>query len=198
MKIKMEMLVAGTAMITAVAAVVVAIFQTQLMSEEAELERTHARLSVKPILWVSGNWSDNPNQPHFSIVLVNRGLGPAVIEQFSVNYKGQYLDDWDAFVEAASDGEFSIAGDNENINAWSLSTVSPGTIVPASSRVRPFGIDENVELTRALVRAGDDLKVSVCFCSIYQECWRAETTQRPSRVNSCQFDQRTYFGESNE
>ena len=47
MKMKLEFWVSVTAMITAVAAVVVAIIQTQVMREEAELERDRGVLGCQ-------------------------------------------------------------------------------------------------------------------------------------------------------
>jgi len=47
-KFNVEMLMATAAMATAIAAVVVAIIQTNIMHAEAEMEREHARVSVMP------------------------------------------------------------------------------------------------------------------------------------------------------
>jgi len=194
-KFNLEMLMAGAAMVTAVAAVVVAVIQTDIMREEAEMEREHARLSVTPSLWIVHNWSDNPEDPFFSIVLANKGLGPAIIEHFSVSYEGQPLEHWDDLVETVSDGKFSIAGENENINAWSLGGVAPGAIIPATSSFRPFQVGENASLIEALIGQSDALKVSVCFCSVYGDCWNSEDEKRPKPVDQCTFDRKTYFGD---
>lgn len=194
-KINFELIAALAATLTAIAAVVVAVVQTDIMREEAEMEREHARLSVKPSLWVVQNWSDNPDAPLFSVVLTNKGLGPAIIEHFSVSFGGKTLNHWDDLVEAVSDGEYSIAGDNENINAWSLGGVAPGAIVPATSNFTPFQIGESAELITQLISQSGALKVTVCFCSIYGDCWNAEDEKRPVPVNHCVFDRNTYFGE---
>lgn len=188
-----EMLVAGAAMLTAIAAVVVAIIQTLIMREEAVMEREHARLSVKPALAVVGSRNDDPDNPLYSIELSNQGLGPAVIEQFSVFYDGRYLNSWDELVESVSDGKYSIAGENENINGWSISGITPGTILPAGRRLLSFQVNENIDLTTSLKEASENLEVIICFCSVYQECWETRGVNRPRPVKFCRLNAETFF-----
>ncbi len=194
-KINFELIAALAATLTAIAAVVVAVVQTDIMREEAEVEREHARLSVTPSLWILRNWNNGEENPFFSVVLSNRGLGPAVIEHFSVSYNGEMLNNWDQLVESVSEGKYSIAGDNENINAWSLAGLAPGTIIPATSQYQPFRVGEKTDLIAALAGQHDALKISVCFCSVYGDCWKAADERRPQPVNHCTFDRNTYFGD---
>ena len=71
-KLNFELIAALAATLTAIAAVVVAVVQTDIMREEAEVERKPVRLSVTPSLWIVQNWSDNPDAPFFSVVLTKK------------------------------------------------------------------------------------------------------------------------------
>jgi len=94
----------------AIAAVVVAFYETSLMREQA-------RLSVKPSVWLETNSrtsnQDEENDGEFEFIINNRGLGPASLEYFTVQRDGKYIrfwQEWLSHVPLEGDDEKSITG----------------------------------------------------------------------------------------
>jgi hypothetical protein len=188
MKNKTEYIVSVTAMITAVVAVFVAILQTNVMQDESAAEREHMRLSVTPSLWLSRSILDRgeANFSTYSFAVRNQGLGPAILEKFTVAYDGEYVRDWyDLFSKISSDvdGEDKING---RLFPANTSRMAPGHIIPAGETITPIKINNDLEIITLLFKGNDKLKMSLCYCSFYQECWQVTGLNvRPEPVKIC-------------
>ena len=186
MKLKIEFWVSITAMITAVAAVVVAIIQTRVMTAEAETEREHARLSVLPVLSISDRSNIGDKNGRFSIAIVNKGLGPAVIERFETFVDGERTESWGKYVSELSQGKVLLEGNARNIQSISTATVTEGTIISNGDSIYPIALEGRANLIQMLLSSERQGKVEICFCSLYKECWLADSTKaRPQPLNSC-------------
>ena len=184
----MEVFVSLAALITAVAAVVITLEQTKVMREEAELERKNARISVLPSVWVSTYIGDVEGKAYYKIALTNKGLGPAVIERFDVSYQGQPVYNWD---ELARKMAAHVGSDKSFEGNYLLSTrspVSPGLMLEAGGIAYPLQVDDGTDPdgTSLLMRGSMDMRISLCYCSLYGDCFRTELFERPQGVGSCE------------
>jgi len=186
MKLKVEFWVSITAMITAIVAVFVAVIQTQVMKDEAEMEREHARLSVLPVLSISDRSNIGDKTGRFSITIVNKGLGPAVIEKFERSVDGKVVDSWAEYASLLTGGKVKLDGDKRNIGSISTATINAGTIISDGDSISPIEVEGRTELVKSLLSDEHQGKVTICFCSLYKECWLADSTKaRPEPKNSC-------------
>lgn len=194
-RLNAEMAVAVAAMLTAVAATVVSVMQTNIMRDEAEMERQHARLSVQPSVWIFQNSNTDPAGASYSLELLNKGLGPAIIEQFEITLDGKVLLRWGEVINAVSDGAYRLHGDDRNVPGAGYSSVPPGHIIPAGESVRPIRLSNvDLELVRLLASSGSRPIYSACVCSVYRECWRTNGMGvRPEPVKVCVTDRERYF-----
>ena len=183
----MEVFVSLAALITAVAAVVITLEQTKVMREEAELERTNARISVMPSVWLSTYIGDAEDDPYFKVVFTNKGLGPAVVETFDVSYKGQPVGNWDDLarrIAADLESEKSYVG--ETLGSW-RSPVSPGLMLESGGTAEPLRVfgSTDADGVMLLMRGAPALNIGICYCSLYGDCFRTELFQRPKDVEAC-------------
>lgn len=190
----MEVFVSLAALITAVAAVVITLEQTKVMREEAELERNNARISVLPSVWLSTYIGDVEGAAYYKIAMTNKGLGPAVIERFDVSYLGQPVYNWDELARkmaANIGGEKTFEG---NYLRSTRSPVSPGLMLEAGSMTYPFQTDDSTDPDglRLLMRASMNMEISLCFCSLYNDCFRSELFERPVKVEACESSERPF------
>ncbi|GLX79224.1 hypothetical protein tinsulaeT_25640 [Thalassotalea insulae] len=186
MKFKLELWVSLTAMITAVAAVVVAIIQTQVMHEEAELERQHSRLSVKPSLLLYSNSHVGDKGGSFSFGIENQGLGPAVLQGFSVKLKGKMLNNWFDFFKQATSGQVFLRGEQRNVPDITENRMLNGVIVPAGKGLLLIKLGTNAEVAQQLRLSDASAEISLCYCSFYDECWlTTNNSVTQQSVNSC-------------
>ena len=186
--VRMEIFVSLAALVTAVAAVVITLEQTKVMREEAELERKNARISVMPSVWLSTFIGDLDEEGYFRVVLTNKGLGPAVIETFSVSYQGQLVNNWDELARrmaAHLGSEKTFEGDTLGS---SRSPVSPGLMLEAGGTAEPLRVfgSTDADGVLLLMRGTPDLGISVCYCSLYGDCFRTELFRRPQAVTVCE------------
>ena len=187
MKLRIEFLVSATAMITAVAAVVVAMLQTQVMEKEAELERQHQRLSVLPRVFVYTGSHTADKEGKFWVGFINQGIGPAVLEQLSVKLGDLNTHDWDKVVTTGTKGQVHISGPDRNVEGVIVSAVTPGMVIPAGDKLEPIRLETTPDIAKILRDFGDEIEVSICYCSLYRECWHADNRNaRPVSVNQCQ------------
>ena len=181
-------------MITAVAAVAVAILQTQVMHAEAAQEREHTRLSVQPSILVYSHSHVGDIDGSFAFGMTNQGLGPAVVEGFSVEIDGENGGDWSQSIALATDGAVQLRGDNRNILDISETSLNNGMIIPSGSNIRLIELGTDSKLANALRPINNKIKVSVCYCSLYKECWSANNQiTRPIKVENCQVFQNDIF-----
>ncbi|NVJ98292.1 MAG: hypothetical protein HWE25_09075 [Alphaproteobacteria bacterium] len=187
---KMEMVMSLSAILVAIVAVVVAMY-------EADINREQARLAVQPSLWMAQNWGvQDENVPYFSLEIRNLGLGPAIVENFTVKYKGRYFKNWDAYLQAVTDGKKIMRGDDANVRDWSMSTIDPGRVIPAGDSVVPIHLRGDREVVDAMRIAFTSSELTICFCSFYGECWQATGLGgRPEPVNRCLYKEEEFFNQ---
>ena len=186
----MEVFVSIAALITAVAAVVITLEQTKVMREEAELERNNARISVMPSVWLSTYIGEDGDEGYFKVVLTNKGLGPAVIERFDVSYKGQAVGNWDALARLMA----ADIGSEKSFEGSTLgsgrSPVTPGLMLEAGGTTEPLRVFKSTDPDgiKLLMRGLPNMGVSLCYCSLYGDCFRTELFRRPQEVDACEAD----------
>jgi len=196
---KLEVLVSLTAMVTAVAAVVVAVVQTELMEQEALMEREHQRLSVMPRVFVYTGSHIGSDEGKFWVGFVNQGIGPAVLERLSVKLGNTETHDWNRVIAEGTDGRVQISGPDRNVNGVISSDVTPGMVIPAGERLEPLRLETTPELAAILRDFSDSIEVSVCYCSLYRECWHADNrTARPKPVKQCPASDHALAGDRRE
>jgi hypothetical protein len=176
------------ALITAVAAVVITLEQTKVMREEAELERKNARISVLPSVWLATFIGDIEGEAYFKIALTNKGLGPAVIERFDVSYQGQPVYNWDELARKMAAHVGSDKSFERNYLLSTRSPVSPGLMLEAGGIAYPLQVDDSTDPDgiSLLMRGSIDMRISLCYCSLYGDCFRSELFERPQEVESCE------------
>ena len=134
---------------------------------------------------VQYSWGGAAVPGYQAMEVLNAGVGPAKIESAELVWKGvAYRKDVD-FLKACCGLE---AGPVKGVS----SSVVPGRVLRAGERI-PFLMvswADNPELARALgqVLARHDLKLDICYCSIFGECWKDDLTRfnlEPKPIKAC-------------
>ena len=166
-----QMLVGLSALLLSVCGLFIAIY-------EATLIRQTQRASVWPYMEVSASIRDSAVR----IWVRNTGIGPARIRAAKVTYKGEVQANWSAAI-ARLTGEKS-----PDVNFYK--SLISGRVFPANSDPESIFVvsadsgtveQEFVLLVGQAILAGD-LDVTVCFCSVYDECWSSSLKDVVSRT----------------
>jgi len=154
--------VAYCATIVAIAALSTSIWQ-------AHLSAKHNRLSVRPLLRASTDFGAAFEVP--GLFLKNQGVGPAIISSAHLyldgNLQGEMQDEhWDELLikSGLANSIFLANYSLENGSAMEAGKTHQLFVIPKGwPRDRESGFKDLVHRR---------LGVAICYCSLYEECWR--------------------------
>jgi hypothetical protein len=165
-------LAAGLAAITAVA---VSLYQ-------AALAREQLRASAWPYLAQENSFI--PGQPYLRRVS-NKGVGPARVRSFSVLVDQRPVGTWDDAVR-------QLTGAGEP--ALVYSSFGRGDVVPPGTNLTLLTLPSGGRAATFWREAQTRLSTVVCYCSVYDECWTADSRlDEPRRVAACPADSAAAF-----
>jgi hypothetical protein len=182
-----ELIISFVAVAMAIAAVVVAFYETRLMREQA-------KLSVRPSVWLETNFQTNNQDDEkggeFEFVITNRGLGPASLEYISVQQKGAYLRNWQEWLSHVP----LESADEESIIGLDYRSVPRKYVLPAGAELQAFSIRAPSDFIRRINSASDQYELTICACSFYKECWISKGLNTvPQTTNECRIDPTNHF-----
>lgn len=171
-KLAKSQIVTGSAVrwdrVTAVASLIVAAAAFGLSVWQVWVTQNHNRLSVKPQVQISRYLSLSPEATLVGLRVVNNGFGPATVRGSLLNFKGKDLG------PIIRPTWHQIDSDTEPLGKLGRSLFPNGTFLPAGER---FGLLTLTEVNKRQVDAfrdlSDLLKLRICYCSAYDECWTA-------------------------
>lgn len=164
------------AAIGAICAVAIAVYQ-------AALAREQQRASAWPFLAQSNSYV--VGQP-YTRQIENQGVGPARIRSFQVLVDGKPAHTWSDVVRALT---------NQPDSGLAYSSFGRGKVVPTGATRVLVSLPAGKQAQSFWQAAQTRLQTVVCYCSIYDECWQADTRARePARVSACADDSAAEFG----
>jgi hypothetical protein len=163
-----EMLVALSAVLLGLCALVVSVVQVRMMHEQQHAS-VWPRLDIMP--------SYNPADG-LGIHVTNPGIGPAVIHYVKTSVDGAAAADWSSV--------FTTLVPDFSSDEMVWSTVRD-RIIPPGGGVEALRIRNATESTSMLREIGR-LELEICYCSVYGRCWSVTGIARrtpPVEVASC-------------
>lgn len=158
-------IVSLSAIIISLFSLIALIYQTNLMRLEQQLTREAELKSKMPYLMIANK---NYGGPNYSIALFNKGLGPAIIDSFSIiSEDSVYQMDLATFF-------FEVVPGVAEINPLFYANLLPGQLVPAGEELELLGINNSQEATDELLRLmenGPDIDFRLIYRSVYDERW---------------------------
>ncbi|MEO5799239.1 MAG: hypothetical protein ABIZ70_10160 [Gemmatimonadales bacterium] len=154
-------------------AVVIAVASLAITLYEARATREHDRMSVWPRLVQESSDSGG----RYDRAITNAGLGPALIKSFEVRLDDSVQTSWAPVVNA-------LVSPAPN-PGYFFSAVGPGTVILPGRTLHVLTI---ISAKLSTVAAGQDPRLvsRVCYCSLYDECWTAESRHlEPQAVEQC-------------
>ncbi|MFT4808961.1 MAG: hypothetical protein ACI9LX_002298 [Paraglaciecola sp.] len=158
-------------MIVALSALLIGLVTAFTSIYSAYVDREYARASVWPRLEIFRSFSGNS----FSYGVSNNGTGPALIKYAKVKDGSKYIKTWKEIKPF------------QNIRQ---SHISNRTLSPQNS-ITP--VSYKGENAKALVEADGSISIELCYCSIYEECWVIDRSNRPTAVEACFIDNKQIF-----
>lgn len=160
-------------MIIALSALLVSFVATFVGVYSAWMERSYARAS----LWPRVEISRSANFNRFVYTVENSGTGPAIIQQASVSLNGKYYQTW---------GQW-LADAYKEKTGYSQSHMGSG-VMESGEQMSALMIKESYGGNRKIIDKllkKDALDITICYCSVFEECWMVDRRNLPKEVNAC-------------
>jgi hypothetical protein len=174
-----------SAVSVSVMSLVVSIRHGNTMEEMVHQNEKLVQASTMPLLTAFGSENDPAtNQPRLTLTVRNGGIGPAVIDWFTVSYKGTAYATMDALLHACC----GTPEDGHTLRGVYYANIT-GTILPAKEASDYLTVTPAAshELMEAVDRARSDMTLEACYCSVLDECWHTNfSLTRPKRVDRCE------------
>ena len=159
-----EKIISTSAILISLMSLIALFYQTNIMREEQELQRRAQLKSTMPYLMIA---NANYGGPNFSIVLSNKGIGPAIIDSTIIMYKdSMYQMDLPPFF-------YQLIPELSNINHLYHSNIVSGQLISAGETIEIFTVDNSQESTNKLLKALEpyDVDYQIVYRSVYDERW---------------------------
>ena len=138
---------------------------------QAYIERLSLRLSVWPRLELK---IQSSNISGITYSLVNKGIGPANVEYMGLQYDGGSQPSWQHVAQLAT-GKTGLS--------HRVGSIVGGVIAPGETFVL-FQL-ENRDVAPAFFANYRKVALTLCYCSVFNECWSIDLTDRYERVDQC-------------
>jgi hypothetical protein len=123
--------------------------------------------------------------PRINMHVGNAGVGPAKIESAELFWKGVAYRTDQEFLKACCDAD--LPPDKFDSNLLSNEVLRAGDPIEFFGLAQPAD-PKAFDALKQAVRSSD-FKLVVCYCSIFDECWKGDLTTlslTPPRVKSCE------------
>ena len=142
------------------------------------MERLVAANSWPNIGYSTGNENDDHTRQDITLTLKNTGVGPARIDTFEVFYHDKPISGPLGFAACCGKGPISFG----------IGSVVD-EVLPARESINFLTIPKEqsrTEVWAAANREREAVRVRVCYCSVFEECFARDSAQhRPERVREC-------------
>ncbi len=147
------MLIALSAVVISVCALVVSIYEVRIM-------RSEQRLSAFPYLSISKFYSGKG----FGLRVKNSGTGLALIKSYKIRAGDNYFQSWQEVID-----HYAPEGHSINYGIMSTNGLQDEVLTP-NEEVILFEVQWTEE-SRALSQEVDDLEIRVCYASLLEDYW---------------------------
>lgn len=192
-----ELVIAGAVVVISLASLFTTVYQSIVMRRTLEA-------SVWPrVEWENSNYDEGRRVNAITFALANNGVGPARIARVEVRFKGERLGSQQALL-----GKCCVDGATPEARTAILqalrqrggvmiftSTLDGTALTPGQKRLlfvfeRPLDDSPAIDLWNRLNEFRDEVDLTVCYCSVFDDCWIArarayrQTTESVSRCPS--------------
>jgi hypothetical protein len=136
-----------------------------------------------PFIQIGTSDVEPDSTPHIRFFIVNKGVGPARIESLEVTYNGTPMNSPRGLLDAIL-GRTTVPAHPHLI----VSSIAHN-VLAAKENVSFFDVkaeDLSAEDYAAMDRGLQKIGFLACYCSVFDECWIADSSKtQPSKVKQC-------------
>ncbi|MEM7708544.1 MAG: hypothetical protein AAF358_23515 [Pseudomonadota bacterium] len=174
--------------ISAMVVSLASLYATFLQAGSAE--RQVKAMTYPLVQYSSGNYDVDKQEQALSMRLINNGVGPAIIHSTRYQYGDEPVDGVYGFIRACclEAAEAFRSQDRSDPSASIITSTDRNVILPANEDIDIFYLlrrPENEDLWELLNRERRKLGVTVCYCSLLDECYESPGQAAVREVEAC-------------
>jgi len=181
-------------MFVSVISLIVAIEHGRTMGRMADANSRMVQANSWPFVTFNTHNVDERGNPDVRLVLTNQGIGPARIQTFELWWNGQAMSTPEALVKACC---VTNPAEQAQLKTTVMSVgLAAPNILRAGDHSDFFAVQgnpHNNDLFSKFNVERDRVTVRVCYCSVFDECWRGDgMTTHADPISSCPAPQVPY------
>ncbi len=153
-------------------------------------ERQVKAMTYPLVQYGTGNYDVEKQEQALSMRLTNNGVGPAIIHSTRYQYGDEQVDGVYGFIQACCLEELKAFRSQDRLDAAAsiITSTDRNVILPANEDIDIFYLlrrPENAELWELLNQERRKLGVTVCYCSLLDECYESPGLAVVREVEAC-------------
>ena len=179
---------ANHAPLTAVGAMIVGLAALFVAWDQARVMRAQQHGAVYPALQIDGFSTSTPEEIRIGVRVANSGVGPAIVESVRLLRGDETMANMDPIFALLSPGY------DQSWTSMNGRIIAPGdSAVPIE--IRWTREDMTTQAFTAFTSEWQNWDMEVCYCSVFDRCWRNSTDRyvRPEPVRQCDIAQADIF-----
>lgn len=166
--------------IIAVAGIFTAVVALYAALSEADAVRKQQAASVLPeVVIAQSHVIGDENASYFAYKAYNWGIGPGRVRAVRITYDGAPMRDWNDLLKATG------AVSEGQRPSYFQSQIAGRTLT--AEHIEEIFRTDNKQAAMVLRDASSDVEISVCYCSVFDECYLMpeQLVDGPTRVKTC-------------
>ncbi|OKY24882.1 MULTISPECIES: hypothetical protein [Thalassotalea] len=154
---------------------------------QAEAANKQVKAMTMPLIQIdSGNYDINAEKAKISMNIKNAGVGPAIIKYVTYGYKNKRYMNLSSLLQ-----DCCLPKNVEPLSLHQSGLItSPlhNAIIAGNDTLHHITLDQtpdNYPFWQALDKARSELKISICYCSMLDECFISSQPDRYQPVQQC-------------
>lgn len=176
-------------LVIAVAAILVSVASFYVAYLTSQSEAQQVKAATWPYLQFEHGNFDEPTATHrVSAVLLNSGVGPAMVKSFQISYQGTLYNSASDLMDACCSIPDADLGEGETYKIqYSTNIMAPRLIPAGGSITYLFARREwnDLRIYNALDRNRWDFEAQACYCSLLGDCYETDFKAEPREVKAC-------------
>ncbi|MEM6914461.1 MAG: hypothetical protein AAF511_10855 [Pseudomonadota bacterium] len=185
-----EMTTALSAVVVGVAALIVAVDQSNIARQQADLMERTVEASVWPIVQFEFTSDQDIRNAEATLSLRNSGVGPAIVKGIQISKNGSPIETIDAYLERRLDVTQGMRFDLDTARGTGRVLSASESVMLGEARWElvvgqiPSGMRDNIDAYFDELGAIDG---AICYCSVLDQCWvnRTDDFANPEPVKNC-------------
>lgn len=112
--------------------------------------------------WPYIEWLPGFTGERLTLTVENKGIGPAVIKKMTMEVEGRPVADYGALLRRLLERDSNIS--------YSYSVLS-GRVLKPGEEVVTLEVTDPADALK-IYRTDKEVTIDICYCSIYERCWR--------------------------